>query len=292
MIYAILALGLDLLMGWSRQFAFAQMAFFGIGCYATAILKLRFDVPFLIGLPTGAIAAAGVGIIVAYPATRLRSIYLALATFAFAEGARWVYASWDSVTGGTNGLRLPVMSVVGVEIVGDRQAFPVITVLTALVVLATMMITTSRFGRAMVAVRESEHVALASGVDVRAVKVSAFAMSALYSGLAGGIYALDHSFVSPNEFGFAGAVVVLSMIVVGGMGSIPGALLGVVLIGLLPVLLQTALRSLQLWQELIYGLILTLAVMFMPRGVWGAIMSLRQRGSNRRPLSRSQERRA
>jgi branched-chain amino acid transport system permease protein len=228
---------------------------------------------------------------VAYPATRLRSIYLALATFAFAEGARWVYASWDRVTGGANGLRLPVMGVFGIEIVGDRQAFPVIAALTALVILATMMITTSRFGRAMVAVRESEHVAMASGVDVRKVKVSVFALSALYAGLAGGIYALNHSFVSPTEFGFEGAVLVLSMIVVGGMGSIPGALLGVVLIGLLPVLLQTTLRSLQLWQELVYGMILTLAVMFMPRGVWGAALLAWRRAGRGRPAPTVQERR-
>ena len=148
----------------------------------------------------------------------------------------------------------------------------------ALVIAATMYLTTSKFGRAMCAVRESEHVASASGIDVRATKVWAFAISAVYAGIAGGMFTLYQSFANPEVFGFSQIVLLLSMVVVGGLGSIPGVLIGVVLLGLLPELMRTTMRSLLIWQELVYGLILILAMMFMPRGIWGLIGD-RRRGS-------------
>lgn len=271
LIYAILAYGVDILMGWSGQFAFSHMAFFGIGCYTTALLNIHFGLPYLLALPAAVALSAVIGLLMALPAIRLRSIYLALATFAFAEGARWVFNDWTSVTGGANGLRIPVMSVFGFEIASDREAFPVIVVIATVVIVATLMLHRSRFGRELVAVRESEHVAMASGIDVRRAKILAFVVSSLYAGLAGGVYALNHSFVSPQEFGFHGAVLILSMVVVGGLGTIPGVAVGVVLIGLLPVVLQSTLRSILIWQEFIYGLILTLSILFMPRGIWGAL---------------------
>ena len=273
MVWAALALGLDLLMGWSGQFAFAHMAFFGVGCYATVILTKQLDLPFLLAMPGGALIAAVVGVLVASPSTRLRSIYLALATFAFAEGARFVFNSWTGLTGGPDGLRIPTMTIAGWKMTSDRQVFPVLAIILAMLLFATQQIVRSRFGREMSAVRDSEHVAMASGIDVRRVKVLAFTVSALYSGIAGGMYALINSFINAQQFGMDGAVLALSMVVVGGMGSIPGVLIGVVLIGLLPVVLQTTLRSMQLWQELIYGVVLTLSVTFMPRGIWGAARS-------------------
>jgi branched-chain amino acid transport system permease protein len=138
-----------------------------------------------------------------------------------------------------------------------------------------MYLTTSKFGRAMCAVRESEHVAAASGIDVRATKVWAFAISAVYAGVAGGMFTLFQSFVNPDVFGFGQVVLLLSMIVVGGLGSIPGVLVGVALLGLLPEIMRTTMRGLLIWQEFAYGLILILVVMFMPRGIWG-LMSRRE----------------
>ena len=105
MMYAILALGLDLLLGWSGQFAFAHIAFFGIGIYTSALLQMRLGVPFIVGVPIAAILAGLVGLLIAIPATRLRTVYLALATYAFAECAQWVFRTWDSVTKGSDGLR-------------------------------------------------------------------------------------------------------------------------------------------------------------------------------------------
>jgi branched-chain amino acid transport system permease protein len=277
MMYAVLALGLDILLGWAGQFAFAHIAFFGIGTYATALLQARLGVPFVIGMPLAAGLAGLIGVLIGFPATRLRTVYLALATFAFAEGAQWVFNAWDKVTGGPDGLRISAPNVLGYATGTDPTAFPVMAAILALMIAATMYLTTSKLGRSMCAVRESEHVAAASGVDVRSTKVWAFAISAVYAGVAGGMSTLFQSFVNPDVFGFGQIVLLLSMIVVGGLGSIPGALIGVALLGLLPEILRTTMRGLLIWQEFAYGLILILVVMFMPRGIWGMILARRER---------------
>lgn len=277
MMFAVLALGLDLLLGWAGQFAFAHIAFFGIGTYTTALLSQRFGIPFVIGMPLAAMLAGTIGLLIGFPATRLRTVYLALATFAFAEAAQWVFNSWDKVTGGPDGLRIAAPSILGYRVGTDPTAFPVLAVILALMIAGTMYLTTSKFGRAMCAVRESEHVASASGIDVRSTKVWAFAISAVYAAVAGGMYTLFQSFVNPDVFGFHQIVLLLSMIVVGGLGSIPGVLIGVALLGLLPEVMRTTMRDLLIWQELVYGLILILAVMFMPRGIWGLVASRRSR---------------
>ena len=277
MMYAVLALGLDILLGWAGQFAFAHIAFFGIGTYATALLHARLGVPFVIAMPLAALLAGLIGLLIGFPATRLRTVYLALATFAFAEGAQWVFNAWDKVTGGADGLRISAPTVFGYATGTDPTAFPVMAAILALMIAATMYLTTSRLGRAMCAVRESEHVAAASGIDVRGTKIWAFAISAVYAGVAGGMYTLFQSFVNPEVFGFSQIVLLLSMVVVGGLGSIPGALIGVALLGLLPEIMRTTMRSLLIWQEFAYGVILILVIMFMPRGIWGMIVALRNR---------------
>jgi branched-chain amino acid transport system permease protein len=269
MMYAILAIGLDLLLGWAGQFAFAHIAFFGIGVYGTILSQSKLGLPFIVGLPLAAVLAGFIAFLIAIAATRLHTVYLALATFAFAEGAQWVYNTWEKVTGGADGLRITAPSVLGWVTGTDPRAFPVVTIILSIVIAATMYLTTSKLGRAFCAIRESEHTALASGVDVRATRIWAFVISGLYAGIAGGVFTLYQSFVNPELFGFAQIVLVLSMIVVGGLGSLPGVLIGVVLLGLLPEVMRTTMRHLLVWQELVYGLILIAATMFMPRGIWG-----------------------
>jgi branched-chain amino acid transport system permease protein len=269
MMYAILALGLDLLLGWSGQFAFAHIAFFGIGIYASALLQMRLGVPFIAGVPIAAGLAGLVGLLIAIPATRLRTVYLALATYAFAECAQWVLRTWDSLTKGSDGLRFSPPDLLGYVVDTDRRAFPAMAIILALVLLSFLYLTRSKLGRALCAIRDSEHVAAACGIDVKRTKAAAFVLSAVYAGVAGGTYTLYQSFVTPDSVGLAQLILVLTMVVVGGSGSIAGVLVGVALIGLLPELLRVAPRGLLVWQEFFYGLILILATMFMPRGLWG-----------------------
>jgi branched-chain amino acid transport system permease protein len=271
MMYVILAIGLDILLGWTGQFAFAHIAFYGIGIYATALLNMRFGVPFIVGMPLAAALAALIGFLIALPATRLRTVYLALATFAFAECAQWVFRTWDVVTKGPDGLRMTAPQIFGYVVGNDRQAMPVIAIILAIMLGATLYLVRSRLGRAFCAVRDSEHVAAASGIDVKRTKVLAFTISAFYAGVAGGSYTLFQSFVHPDGLGVWTLVLVLTMIVVGGSGAIGGAIVGVVLLGVLPEVLRAAPRGLLVWQEFAYGLILILAIMFMPRGIWGLL---------------------
>jgi branched-chain amino acid transport system permease protein len=270
MMYMILAIGLDILLGWTGQFAFAHIAFYGIGIYATALLNMRLGVPFIFGMPIAAALAALIGFLIALPATRLRTVYLALATFAFAECAQWVFRTWDAVTRGPDGLRMSAPQIFGYVVGNDQQAMPVIAIILAVMLAATLYLVRSRLGRAFCAVRDSEHVAAASGIDVKRTKVLAFTISAFYAGVAGGAYTLFQSFVHPDGLGVWTLVLVLTMIVVGGSGTIGGVIVGVALLSVLPEVLRAAPRGLLVWQEFAYGLILILAIMYMPRGIWGA----------------------
>lgn len=283
MMYVILAIGLDILLGWSGQFAFAHIAFYGIGIYATALLNMRLGVPFVLGMPIAAALAALIGFLIALPAARLRTVYLALATFAFAECAQWVFRSWDAVTKGPDGLRMSAPQIFGYVVSTDRQAMPVIAIILALVLAGTLYLVRSKLGRSLCAIRDSEHVASASGIDVKRAKVIAFTVSAFYAGVAGGTYTLFQSFVHPDGLGVWTLVLVLTMIVVGGSGTIGGVILGVLLLGVLPEVLRTAPRGLLIWQEFAYGLILILAVMFMPRGIWGLFSGRLQKQRHQLP---------
>ena len=269
MTYLVLAIGLDLLLGWTGQFAFAHVAFYGVGIYGTALLHMRLGIPFVIGMPIAAAIAALIGLLIALPATRLRTVYLALATFAFAECAQWLFRTWDAVTKGPDGLRMSAANVLGYSVGNDRAAMPVVAVITALVLAGTFYLVRSKLGRAFCAIRDSEHVAAASGIDVRRVKVIAFVISAFYAGVAGGMYTLFQSYVHPDGLGVWTLVLLLTMVVVGGSGTVGGMVLGTLLIGILPEVLRAAPRGLLVWQEFAYGLILILAIMFMPRGIWG-----------------------
>ena len=268
LMYAVLAVGLDILLGLAGQFAFAHIAFFGIGVYTSGLLGNLFGLPFPLPLLAGAVLAGAAAFLIAIPALRLRNIYLALTTYAFAAAAQWVFHSWDSVTAGSNGLRLSPTVFFGWHIVDDRDAYPVLLAVALVMALLRLGLQRSKLGRSMAAVREAEPLALASGVDVKRVKVLAFTISGFYAGIAGGMLPLFQSYVHPDTLGLEALVVTLTMVVVGGLGSLGGVLIGTAAMGLLPEIL----RDVAVMRELIYGLILILSVVFMPRGLAGLIL--------------------
>mgnify|MGYP000545431838 CR=1 FL=1 len=285
MMYAVLALGLSVLIGWCGQFAFAHIAFFGIGAYGTSLLDISLGLPFVIGMPVAALFAGALGLLIGFPSTRLRSVYLALATFAFAECAQWAFRTWDGVTGGADGLRLPPAEIFGISVTNDATAFPITAAIMLIMILATISLTRSRLGRSFTAIRDSEHVAAACGIPVNRTKVIAFAVSAVYAGVAGGMFSLLQNFFTPDSFGVNQLVIVLTMCVVGGAGSIVGVILGVLLMGLLPEVLRAFPANLLVWQEFLYGFILVLSVMFMPAGIWGLLRPRLKRLTGGRPAS-------
>lgn len=262
LVYIVLSLGLNTVIGETGQFALAHTAFYGIGIYASSLLGNALGWPFPLPALAAGLIAGILGVLIGAVALRMRDIYLALATFAFGEAMQWVFGNWDAVTGGPNGLHVAPALFAGVPVLNDRQAYPIVLGVTILMVLLTVAIKRSRIGRSFQAVRESEVAALAVGIRVRQVKIAAFALSAFYAGIAGGLFSTFSTFVHPDSLGFQTTITVLTMIVVGGLGSIPGAIVGAVVFGIVAEML----RSTPAYQEIIYGMILMGFMMFLPRG--------------------------
>lgn len=272
----ILALGLNILMGEAGLFALAHVAFYGIGIYAAGLLTNLFGAPIPVGMLAGGLLAGALGYVIGVVSVRLRDIYLALSTFAFAQAAHWLFTNWTSLTGGPNGLRLKPANLFGFQLSSDRDAYYFVFACCLTSIWLAVAIGRSGFGRAMRAIRESEPAAAAIGVDVPRTKALAFAASAFYAGCAGGVFTSFFSFVHPELLDFNLTVVVLSMLVVGGIGTIGGPILGAVVLGLL----SEALRRTTAYQEVLYGVILILFMVFARGGLMGlwADMQSRRRG--------------
>jgi branched-chain amino acid transport system permease protein len=266
LVFVVLCLGLHIVIGETGQFALAHAAFYGIGIYTAALVGNVYSLPFPLPIVAGGLVAGVIGVVLGAAALRMRDIYLALATFAFGEAMQWVFLNWTAVTGGPNGLSISPATFFGFAIVNDKDAYPFVAVLAVLMVAATLVISRSRLGRSFRAVRDSEIAAMAMGVPVRRTKVTAFALSAVLAGVAGGMFATFSTFIHPDSLGFQTTILVLTMIVVGGLGSIFGAVSGAIFFGLVSELLRQAPQ----FQEIIYGLILMVFMMYAPRGLFAA----------------------
>ena len=264
MVFVVLALGMHIVIGEAGQFALSHAAFYGIGIYTAGIINTAWHPPFIVSILAGGLLSALLGYVIGFLALRMRDIYLALATFAFGEAMQWVFMNWDRVTGGSNGMRMQPAELLGYKLTNDLQAYPFVIVLTALMLWITVALSRSQYGSALRAVRESDVAAMAMGINVRAMKLSAFALSAAFAGIAGGMYTLFTSFIHPESLGFQATILILTMVVVGGIGSVRGAVAGAIVFGLISELLRQALSV----QEIIYGVILMGFMMFKPKGLF------------------------
>lgn len=262
--FMVICLGMHIVLGEAGQFSLAQAAFYGIGIYTSGLCNIAFGWPFPLSVLVAGFLAAVVGVVIGMLALRMRDIYLALATFAFGEAMQWVFQDWTSVTGGPNGLHIPPARLFGLEILTDKQAYPAVVAIALLMLVFTIVISRSRLGRSFRAVRESEVAAMAMGVPVRQTKLLAFALSAFFAGVAGGMFSLFSTYIHPDSLGFQTTILVLTMVVVGGLGSIGGAAGGAIVFGLISELLRQAPS----YQEIIYGLILIVFMMFAPKGLF------------------------
>jgi branched-chain amino acid transport system permease protein len=275
LVFVVLCLGLHIVIGETGQFALAHAAFYGIGIYTAALVGNAYALPFPLPVLAGGLVAGVIGVVLGAAALRMRDIYLALATFAFGEAMQWVFLNWTVVTGGPNGLSISPATFFGIAIVNDKEAYPFVAALAVLMAAVTLVISRSRLGRSFRAVRDSEIAAMAMGVPVRRTKVTAFALSAVLAGVAGGMFATFSTFIHPDNLGFQTTILVLTMIVVGGLGSIFGAVSGAIFFGLVSELLRQAPQ----FQEIIYGLILMVFMMYAPRGLFAAAVA--KLGGNR-----------
>lgn len=264
MVFVVLALGMHVVIGEAGQFALSHAAFYGIGIYTAGLINTTWHPPFLLSILAGGVVSAMLGYVIGLLALRMRDIYLALATFAFGEAMQWVFMNWEPVTGGSNGMRMQPAQLWGYQLTNDVQAYPFVVALTALMLWITVALARSQYGSALRAVRESDVAAMAMGVNVKRMKQTAFALSAAFAGIAGGMYTLFTSFIHPESLGFQTTILVLTMVVVGGIGSVRGAVAGALAFGLISELLRQALSV----QEIIYGAILMGFMMFKPKGLF------------------------
>jgi branched-chain amino acid transport system permease protein len=264
MVFVVLALGMHIVIGEAGQFALSHTAFYGIGIYTAGLINTLWHPPFVLSVLAGGLLSAVLGYLIGFLALRMRDIYLALATFAFGEAMQWVFLNWESVTGGSNGMRMQPAEMFGFRLTNDIQAYPFVIALAALMLWGTVALSRSQFGSALRAVRESDVAAMAMGINTRSVKLAAFAISAAFAGIAGGMYTLFISFIHPESLGFQTTILILTMVVVGGIGSVRGAVAGAIFFGLVSELLRQALSI----QEIIYGAILMGFMMFRPRGLF------------------------
>jgi branched-chain amino acid transport system permease protein len=267
MINVIIAVGLNLLSGNCGQISLCNASFMGIGAYCTALCTTRLGLPTLIALPASVMISALLGAALGYPARRLSGLYLALTTLGFLELVGIVIEEFPDYTGGIRGLKVPRPDIFGLTLQSNVSLYFFVFALTAGAVVVGYNIQRSRFGRAFDAVRQSPFAAQALGIPVARVKVIAFAVNAAFAGFAGGILAGVVGFIDPPEFGILASIQHITFIVVGGLGSIAGSMAGAVVLTALP----EALRGVQEYGELIYGVILLGTLLFLPRGLVGLV---------------------
>ena len=268
LIHIVLAVGLNIVLGFTGQLVFANGVLFGVGAYATGLLMVDAHWPFWFAFPAGTAIATIIGVLVALPALRLRGLYLALATVAFAQFALWVFIHFDSLTHGVSGAVIPPLNFAPLPIIPPVGIYYLSFALVIVAVYLAINLVRSRIGRAFVAIRESERAAEALAIDVPRYKLLAYFISAVYAGAAGGLFSAVVGAVVPDQFNLFQIVLQFCMVLVGGIGMIWGSVLGAIAI----IGLQEMLRGLRELQEVGFGLLLLLTVLFLPGG-FGAFLA-------------------
>lgn len=264
LVNAIVAIGLNLLSGYTHQLSFGHAGFLAIGAYTTALLVLRVGLlPAPLALLAAGAFTAAVGVALGVPCLRLEGLYLTMATLAFGFVVTEAILSLDTLTRGADGLKVPLARLGPWALASDAARYYLVLVVAAGLIAAAVNLTRMRAGRALLAIRESEIAAQASGVSVAAWKTIAFALSAFYTGVAGGLFAFVVGTLSPDAFDVFLSVDFVVMIVLGGLGSVPGSIAGAAVV----TLLNDRLAAFQNYRPLIFGGILIACMLFMPGGI-------------------------
>ena len=261
---AILTLGLNLLMGYAGQISLGHAAFFGISAYTTGILTATWRWPVPAGIAAGILLVVLVAAVIAVPTLRLKGHYLAMGTLGFGLIVYIVLNEATAVTGGPSGLTgIPKLSVLGRVVSSDQTYYYVVWATVLLLFVLAQNLVRSRVGRALRAIHTSETAAAVLGVDTERFKIGVFILSGFYAAVAGALYAHYVTFVSPGTFGFHTSIQLVTMVVVGGMASLWGAVAGATFLTALP----EVLRAIEDNDILVYGAMLILCMMFLPGGL-------------------------
>jgi len=286
-INVIVAIGLSLLVGYTGQISLGHSGFFAIGAYGTLALMSKVGLPFVIALPAAALATALFGFLIGLPALRLEGPYLSIATLGFGLTITRVIGRIEFF-GGRQGLHAPELTIGPWHLNTDRDFYYLLITITVILTVAARNIIKTKVGRAFVALRDADIAAETMGVNLMYYKTLAFAVSAFYTGIAGGLYAFVLRFIEPELFGLFMSILFLAMVVVGGLGSIFGAIAGACLLSYMDLELRNILGIpyVGLWLEalsksyfsitgvsniqfILYGLIMVLIMIFEPLGLYG-----------------------
>ncbi len=271
LLYVVLGLGLNIVVGLAGLLDLGYVAFYAVGAYTYALLYHFFGLSFWMVLPLGGLLAAGFGILLGIPVLRLRGDYLAIVTLGFGEIIRLILENWGEFSQGPSGVsNIPRPAFFGIDMSLDT-ALIYIYYLMILFVIFTIFIVNrlqdSRLGRAWVALREDEIACQAMGIDKMKTKLAAFSLGAFWAGIAGVIFAAKTTFISPRSFTFIESAIILSIVVLGGMGSIIGVIIGAMVLILLP----EYLRFLSEYRMLAFGAILVCMMVFRPQGIIASV---------------------
>lgn len=288
-IAAIGAIGLNLLIGYTGQISLGHGAFFGVGAYSAAILATAAGFPFWAALVCSGVITSLVGTIFGLPSVRLKHLYLTIATLAGQFILQYLFVSWEGLTKGPEGIMLPRASFLGIDIKGDRVFFFAIFLSFVVLTWIAVNLLRTRYGRAFIAIRDNDRAAEGMGIPLFKYKLLSFAISSFYAGFAGGLSAYYIGSITPEPYTLLLSIEFIAMIIIGGLGSIPGSVFGAVFITLLnellshatsffmniPALSKIALTIAPL-REFIFGLAIVLFIIFEPKGlaeVWRIVRS-------------------
>ncbi len=270
-INTILVMGLNLLMGYAGQVSLGHAGFYGLGAYVYGVLAVKYGVHPWLGVFIALLSTSLVALIVGYPCLKLKGHYLAIATLGFGIIFQIGFTQISSLTGGPSGLtNVPQLSIGTLAIDNDFRHYYLVWLFCAVILLLSLNLIDSRAGRALRAIDGSELAAETMGVNTARYKIQVFVMSAAFASIAGSLYAHCLSFVAPETFGFMTSIILVVMVAVGGIGSFWGGIIGAIGLTILPEFL----RAYEDLEVLIYGIVLILSMMFMPKGLVGVISNL------------------
>lgn len=267
-IYIILALGLNVVVGFCGLLNLGFAAFYAIGAYTYALLNVKLGLGFWQSLPICLIVSTVAGFVLAIPALRLRGDYLAIVTLGFGEITRLILNNWDTLTGGPNGITgIDPPVIYGFTLGTLNRYYYVVILMVMICYVVIKRVRESRIGRAWIAIKEDEISAAAMGINVTLYKLYAFSFGAFWAGLGGILFAAKMQFVSPESFTFLESVLILCMVILGGLGNIGGVIVGAIILIVLPEML----RGVQTYRMLALGSALILMMIFKPHGLFSGL---------------------
>jgi branched-chain amino acid transport system permease protein len=276
-IHCIAAAGLNIMTGYTGLISLGHAAFMGVGCYTAAWAAQR-GVPTLLALPLAGGMAALVGLVVGLPSLRIKGLYLAVATLATQFLLVYVFREWESVTGGVRGVNVPNANVFGLELANDHRMYYLIVPVAALLLVAARNLFRTRVGRAFIAIRDKDISAEVLGIDLLHYKLASFAIGSFYAGVAGALLGFFYRAMTPEYFTLQLSIFYLAAIIVGGLGSMLGTILGAVFMTLVPELLRAVVALIAQWapratevlspvQQVVFGLLIMGFLVFEPHGL-------------------------